>query len=101
MSANSRDTETDWVDIDEAPELTDEDFERGIWSKGKEPVEEIVQRAEHARQSGRPRLTDPKQQITLRLDPDVVATFRKTGPGWQTRLNQALRVYLEEHGAPD
>jgi uncharacterized protein (DUF4415 family) len=32
-----------------------------------------------------------KQQVTLRLDPDVVAKFKAGGPGWQGRINDALR----------
>ncbi|WP_136069333.1 BrnA antitoxin family protein [Modicisalibacter radicis] len=39
-----------------------------------------------------------KERVTVRLDLDVVATFRETGPGWQTRMNRALKVYLAEHG---
>lgn len=33
-----------------------------------------------------------KQQVTLRLDQDIVARFRATGPGWQSRINAALRT---------
>jgi len=40
---------------------------------------------------GRPRIANPKQAIKLRLDADVLAHFRSTGPGWQTRINAALR----------
>ena len=40
---------------------------------------------------GRPRLENPKKQITLRLDAEIVAHYRKTGRGWQTRINEALR----------
>ncbi|MBX9730741.1 MAG: BrnA antitoxin family protein [Sphingomonas sp.] len=32
-----------------------------------------------------------KQQVTLRIDPDVIAKFREDGPGWQARMNEALR----------
>jgi uncharacterized protein (DUF4415 family) len=32
-----------------------------------------------------------KQQVTLRLDRDVLERFRSTGPGWQSRINRALR----------
>jgi uncharacterized protein (DUF4415 family) len=37
----------------------------------------------------------PKKQITLRLDPDVLAFFRKTGRGYQTSINAVLRKYVE------
>jgi uncharacterized protein (DUF4415 family) len=40
---------------------------------------------------GRPRSPNPKQAIKLRLDPDVLDHFRSLGPGWQTRINAALR----------
>jgi uncharacterized protein (DUF4415 family) len=32
-----------------------------------------------------------KEQVTLRLDPDVIERFRADGPGWQGRINGALR----------
>jgi uncharacterized protein (DUF4415 family) len=32
-----------------------------------------------------------KRQVTLRLDPDVIDKFRAGGPGWQSRINAALR----------
>ncbi len=40
---------------------------------------------------GRPRSTTPKQPISIRLDQDVIAKFKATGPGWQSRINEALR----------
>jgi len=38
-----------------------------------------------------PQKAPTKQQVTLRLDRDVVERFRATGPGWQSRINEALR----------
>jgi uncharacterized protein (DUF4415 family) len=35
-----------------------------------------------------------KKLISLRLDPDVVEWFKATGPGYQTRMNAALRAYV-------
>jgi uncharacterized protein (DUF4415 family) len=40
---------------------------------------------------GRPKSQDPKQPVSLRLDPDVLAHFRRGGRGWQSRINAALR----------
>ena len=40
---------------------------------------------------GRPRAENPKIAVSLRLDQDVVAQFKASGPGWQTRMNRALR----------
>ena len=42
-------------------------------------------------QRGRPRSEAPKVSTTLRLDPDVIEAFKADGPGWQTRMNAALR----------
>ena len=39
---------------------------------------------------GRPPLEKPKQQISLQLDPDVVAAYRSTGAGWQKLMRDAL-----------
>ncbi len=36
-----------------------------------------------------------KEQITLRLDPDVLKFFRKQGRGYQTAINAVLRKYME------
>ena len=40
---------------------------------------------------GRPKADNPKVAVSLRLDQDVVARFKASGPGWQTRMNRALR----------
>lgn len=38
-----------------------------------------------------------KQQITLRLDADVLSFFKHTGSRYQTRINAVLRSYVEAH----
>jgi uncharacterized protein (DUF4415 family) len=40
---------------------------------------------------GRPPLVHPKEAVKLRLDHDVLTAYRKTGSGWQTRINADLR----------
>jgi uncharacterized protein (DUF4415 family) len=45
---------------------------------------------------GRPRVETPKHLVSLRLDPDVVARVRATGPGWQSRINEVLPEHLPE-----
>ncbi|WP_245819082.1 BrnA antitoxin family protein [Marivita hallyeonensis] len=40
---------------------------------------------------GRPKALTPKVSTTLRLDPDVIEAFKADGPGWQSRMNAALR----------
>jgi uncharacterized protein (DUF4415 family) len=43
---------------------------------------------------GRPKLANAKQPVKLRLDPEVIEGFRAQGPGWQGRMNEALRAAL-------
>ena len=59
------------IDFSEAPELGPEFFSKAICWPGK------------------------KKQITLRLDPDTLAFFRKHGKGYQTTINAVLRKYVE------
>ncbi len=35
-----------------------------------------------------------KEQVAIRLDPDILGAFRAEGPGWQTRVNAALKEWL-------
>lgn len=45
---------------------------------------------------GRPLKPNKKQEVKLRIDPDIVAAYRAMGKGWQTRMNEALRNSLSE-----
>lgn len=40
-------------------------------------------------------LPEPKKSLTVRLDKHVLDWFRKQGPGYQTRINAVLRMYVE------
>ncbi|WP_243453782.1 BrnA antitoxin family protein [Sandaracinobacteroides saxicola] len=80
---------SDWIDPDDAPMLTADFFARAeIRENGRliRPANGTLTRP------GRPPVGDaPKQQVSLRLDREVVAWFRAQGAGWQTRMNEALR----------
>jgi uncharacterized protein (DUF4415 family) len=67
-------------------ELTEEFFARA--RPAEEAMPEFV--AEWRRTRGRQK-APTKNLVSLRLDPDVIAHFRKGGPGWQSRINEALR----------
>lgn len=49
------------------------------------------------RRPGRPLGSGTKTQITLRLDVDVVDKFKASGDGWQTRINDALKSWVQTH----
>lgn len=75
-------------DYDDNPEWTEEDFARA------RPADEIlpphVVAALVRKTGGRPKGSN-KEQVTLRIDRDVLDRFRASGPGWQSRINEALR----------
>lgn len=83
MNGNKRGTVTTWTDPDDAPELDDEFFERAEEYDGNR----LVKR-------GRPAGSGSKMSTTIRFDADIIARFRADGPGWQSRMNEALREWL-------
>ncbi len=44
---------------------------------------------------GRPKAAVTKQKVNLRISPDVLDYYRATGPGWQTRMEAALRAGMK------
>ncbi|AZU05334.1 hypothetical protein X907_2826 [Glycocaulis alkaliphilus] len=62
----------DEIDTSDIPEWTEEEFANAVWHTG------------HG-----------KQQVTVRLDKDVLAFFKKGGRGYQTRINAVLRAFME------
>jgi uncharacterized protein (DUF4415 family) len=71
----------------EVRELTAADF------RAMKPLDHFPELAKLIRGRGErgPQKTPTKQQVTLRLDKDVLDRFRSTGSGWQKRINEALR----------
>lgn len=84
---------SDWIDPDDAPELTAELAEVAELRVGGKVVRPATgYLGPNGVVRGRPPLRDAaKRQVTLRLDPDVIEKFREGGPGWQARMNEALR----------
>lgn len=82
------DSNSTWIDPDEAPELDDEWLEGAHKYRG----DQLVKRGR-----GRPPLEKPKEAVKVRYDQDVLEAFRESGKGWQTRMNKALRQFLAEH----
>ena len=84
----SNKSETDWkkikamideeIDFSDIPKVTPEMFARGIMRRDLKPVTR-------------------KSQLTLRIDQDVIEFFKSQGRGYQTKINQLLRAYMEAH----
>jgi uncharacterized protein (DUF4415 family) len=66
------------IDLSDTPEITPEMWANGVLRKNFKPI---------------PR----KSQLTLRIDQDVIDFFKSHGRGYQTRINQLLRAYMEAH----
>ena len=79
-------TRSDWAAFDA---MTEEELEASIDIEDEgEPIWESVRRG-----SGVPR---PKQQLTVRYDPEVIEWFKAQGGQYQTRMNAVLRNYVED-----
>lgn len=80
-------TREDWDAVD-SPELTDEELAQARpFAEVYPDLAESIRRAR-----GRPKVASPLQQISLRLDPDVIEKFKATGKGWQSRINDVLKA---------
>jgi uncharacterized protein (DUF4415 family) len=80
-SSNGSSKRKPWVDPDDGPELTDEMLDRAVLRDG----DKVIRR-------GRPPLgAQPKSSVTLRLDADVLESYRALGAGWQSQINADLR----------
>ncbi|ORE97347.1 BrnA antitoxin family protein [Aurantimonas sp. 22II-16-19i] len=96
MNANPAKPSREWIDPDDAPEWTEEQFARAEIAENGVVVEPAT--GTLTKGPGRPVLDHPKQRVTLRLDQDVVEALRASGKGWQTRVNVALRDWLDRSG---
>lgn len=85
--STSKISRTDWarvdaledkdIDLSDIPEVTPAMFAKAIVRRGLAPI-------------------PAKEQITLRLDTDVIAWFREQGKGYQTQINAVLQAYMKE-----
>ena len=77
---------------DENPEWTADDFARAVTFDKLSPT----LRTKLAKGRG-PQEAPTKERITIRLSHEVVEQFRATGQGWQTRMDAALKDWLNTH----
>lgn len=79
MSAKRKGSVRTSPTVDEAPEITDR------WV-----AEADLQRGNKLIRRGRPKLANPRRLLSLRLPPKVIAGWKASGPGWQTRMAEVL-----------
>ena len=101
MHAKSKPSTNNWVDPDDAPELTGDFFSQATAMIGDRQVglAEFAQAAQDIRRRGRPTKDQHKHLVSIRYDYEVVTYFKATGPGWQTRMNNALKEWIRLHAA--
>ena len=83
MNENEQSTRRDLVG-DDAPDLSGD-------GRPEKFVKVAVRR-------GRPPVAKAKVSTTIRLSPEVVNHFKLGGSGWQSRIDQALREWIRQHG---
>lgn len=59
---------------------------------------EAIEEIRSTKRMGRPPATDPKEATNIRYNKQLLAAFRATGKGWQTRMNDALMEWAIQHG---
>ena len=89
MSAKRAKSASVFVDPDDAPEWTEDQLDRAEVAVSGEVVRSA--QGTLTKRPGRPRLASPKQVVSLRLEPDVIAAFKGTGAGWQKRMGDVLK----------
>lgn len=75
-----RDMKDEDIDYSDIPKTTPEFWAKAVVRKGLKPVVR-------------------KKQVTLRIDSDVLDFLRSEGDGYQTKINQLLRSYVDESKA--
>lgn len=83
-------TKSDWDAVSDTPPLTDAEL------AAARPLSEVL--PEIAEAIERTRKSPDKEEITLLLDRTALKTFRATGEGWQTRIDEALKLAARKLG---
>jgi uncharacterized protein (DUF4415 family) len=89
-------TKADWDDVSDNPELTDEELANLRPAREVLPAE-FFEALEKRRQGQRgPQKAPTKVAVSIRLSRDVVDAFKAKGPGWQSRIDETLRAFLQK-----
>ncbi len=88
MNESEKNTRTEWIDPDDAPELRDEFFENADLYHGNA----LIRRR---RASAEKRAV--KKRVSVHLSEDVIGRFCAMGPEWEARMNTVLSNWLKRH----
>jgi len=88
-------TDEDLTEDEDNPRTKPEDWDDAIVSHSYAELREKL--AERRRRG--PQKTPIKEQVSIRLDQEVLEAFRARGPGWQSRMNQVLKEWIAAHPA--
>lgn len=83
------------VSVNDAPTTKPDDWNNAFVTHSADELRKVVA----ARRTRGPNRHPIKEQIAVRYSPEVLAYFRATGAGWQTRMDEALREYVSQHEA--
>lgn len=78
--------------LDDSPEWTAADFKKAVRLDG---LPQSLQKKLRGQRG--PQKAPRKVQTAIRYDADIIDAFKSGGPGWQTRMNDALREWLKAH----
>lgn len=73
----------------DSPRTTEADWEGAVLRQGGAEVGRVKTRG--------PNRKPTKEQVAIRFSPEVLAAFRAGGPGWQTRMDEALKDWIRTH----
>ncbi|MES2017161.1 MAG: BrnA antitoxin family protein [Pseudomonadota bacterium] len=80
---------------DDAPATNSDDWNDAFVTHSADELRKAVA----VRRVRGPNKQPTKEQVAVRYSPEVLAYFRATGAGWQTRMDDALREYVAQHKA--
>ena len=83
------------VSVNDAPATKPDDWNNAFVTHSADELRKVAA----ARRTRGPNRLPTKEQVAVRYSPEVLAYFRATGAGWQTRMDEALREYVTQHKA--
>lgn len=83
----------------DSPPYDGDDRQSVALGRGREALRTIMPEEmvnELLKPRGRPKALQPKELVSMRFSPEVLQFFRSGGKGWQTRIDTALREYVNK-----